>query len=63
MLDEMKKVVLKKVDKVETPVARPKMNHDERDFISNALSQAIFFRHQQLNKNKPDESSSSNWSD
>lgn len=63
MLEEMKKVTLKKVEKAEVPVARPKMNHDERDFISNALSQAINARRQQLTKNNASETSSCEWSD
>ena len=64
MLEEMKKVQLKKVDKVEpVPVARPKMNHTERDFISNALSQAISARRVQLTKNDNSETSSCEWSD
>ena len=63
MLEEMKKVQLKKVEKVETSVIRPKMNHDERDFISNALSQAINHRRQQLTKNDNSETSSCEWSD
>ena len=50
MLEEMKKVQLKKFEKVET-TARPKINENERDYISNALSQAINLRRQQLNKN------------
>lgn len=58
----MKKVQLKKVEKVEI-AARPKINENERDYISNALSQAINQRRQQLNKNNNSETSDCEWSD
>ena len=64
MLEEMKKIQLKKVEKVEHVIVRPKINSDERDFISNALSQAINQRRAQLTKNDDNsETSDCEWSD
>ncbi len=63
LFEEMKKVQLKKVEKVDPPVSRPKMNHNDRDFISNALSLAINIRRQKLTKNDDSETSSCEWSD
>lgn len=63
IFEEMKKVQLKKVLKEEAPVSRPKMNHNDRDFISNALSLAINIRRQKLTKNDNSETSSCEWSD
>ena len=62
MMEEMKKVQLKKVEKVEI-TARPKINSDERDFISNALSEAINQRRKQIIKNDNSETSDCEWSD
>jgi len=61
MFDEMKKVQLKKVES--KPETAPRLNVNDRNFIAQALTQAINQRRQQLSKNERSDESDDEWSD